>query len=100
MGHTKPEIIADLSKELDIIRKLPELKEKSFGVFYFKSNPFLHFHHKEDKRWADVKTIEKNWISVEVGFECSPTEKKKFLKKILQLHNSIYSAKTKKSPKK
>ena len=100
MGHTKPEIIEDLSKELDAIRKLPELKEKSFGVFYYKSNPFLHFHHKEDKRWADVKTVEKKWLSVEVGFKCSASEKKQFLKKVLELHDSIYSAKNKKSQNK
>lgn len=96
MGHTKPEIIKDLGKELDIIRKLPDLKEKSFGVFYYKSNPFLHFHHKEDKRWADVKTIDKKWLSVDIPFECSATTKKKFLKTIIEFHDLIYSAKSKK----
>ena len=81
MGHIKPEIIKDLSKQLEAIRKLPELKEKSFGVFYYKSNPFLHFHHKDDKRWAHVKTIDKEWLKLEIDFECTAVKKKDFLKK-------------------
>jgi hypothetical protein len=34
---------------------LRSVRERSPGVFYVKGLPFLHFHLKEGRRWADVR---------------------------------------------
>lgn len=54
MGHTKPQDLEDLKPVLDYIRTLEGLKEKTSNIFYYKSAPFLHFHDKNGKRWAEV----------------------------------------------
>ena len=82
MGHIKPELIADLSTELAVVRELPLIKEKRPGVFYFKSVPFLHFHDKEGQRWAHLKEINGDWKRVDIPFQASLTQKKRMLKVI------------------
>lgn len=39
----------------DEIRTWPGIREPKPGIFYFKSKPFLHFHIKNGKRWADIR---------------------------------------------
>lgn len=54
MAHCPYEQISDLESVFDEIRTWEGVKEKSPGVFYIKSTPFLHFHVKGEARWADV----------------------------------------------
>jgi hypothetical protein len=90
MGHTKFKDLADLSVELKIVGKLTGIKEKSPGIFYYKSIPFLHFHDKDGDRWADVK-VEGDWVKIMVPFLISKKEKTFFLKKVLTAHKKIKS---------
>lgn len=60
MGRCRYELLKDLEPALDEIRKLEGLKEKQPGIFYFKSQGFLHFHEKEGEIWADIRDG-KNW---------------------------------------
>ncbi|MCB0394078.1 MAG: hypothetical protein KDD25_05945 [Bdellovibrionales bacterium] len=85
MGHTKFEDLLDIKSELSKIRELPGIREKSPGVFYFKSIPFLHFHDKDGKRWADIKEG-KSWTRFEIPFDPKKSQKLEFLKIIRQLH--------------
>jgi hypothetical protein len=55
VAHCPYEKIADLEPVFEEMRGWPGIKEKSPGVFYVKSTPFLHFHVKDDDRWADVR---------------------------------------------
>lgn len=55
MGRCKYELLASLEPALDEIRKLEGIVEKKPGIFYFKSNGFMHFHEKDGKIWADVR---------------------------------------------
>ena len=95
MAHTTPEMIEDLSQELSVIRKLDGMKEKSFGIFYFKANPFLHFHHKDGKRWADVKTL-KGFQSVPINFSAKLSERRSFLKSVESAYLTLSERKSKK----
>lgn len=95
MGHTKPELIADLKKELDSIRELEGIKEKSFGVFYFKSIPFLHFHNKEGQRWADVKTP-RGYKRVDNAPDANGTTRKNFLKAVKTAYEVLAAEKARK----
>lgn len=55
MGRCKYELLAPFEPALDEIRKLTGLVEKKPGIFYFKSQGFMHFHEKDGKIWADVR---------------------------------------------
>jgi hypothetical protein len=55
MGRCEYELLAPLEPALHQIRKLEGLIEKKPGIFYFKSQGFMHFHEKDGKIWADVR---------------------------------------------
>jgi hypothetical protein len=44
-----------LSSLLAQLRELPDVREKSPGVFYRKSRAFLHFHEDRAGLFADVR---------------------------------------------
>lgn len=88
MGHVKPEMLNDLKSELDSIRKFEGIREKSFAVFYFKLNPFLHFHEKDGKRWADVKSGD-TFQRVDIDFDGTAADRKKFLRTIREAYQAI-----------
>lgn len=75
MGRCRYEKLEAIEPALNEIRKLEKLKETKPGIFYLKSQGFLHFHEKDDKIWADVKG-ETNWISLDIPGRVT----KKFLK--------------------
>ena len=88
MGHTKPENMKDLAPELEAIRRLDGIREKSIGAFYYRSNPFLHFHDKDGDRWADVKVPTGGYKRVDIPFCATKSARRGFLETI----NSAYAA--------
>ncbi len=90
MGHTKADNLLDLKDELKMISELEGIKEKSPGIFYFKSIGFLHFHDKDDVRWADVKTKE-GWKKLEIDFKANKAVKKKFLEDVHLYYQKLVS---------
>jgi hypothetical protein len=63
MAHAKASDLADIAPLLEKIRAMPELKEKSFGCFYYKSKGVLHFHVTKERRFAHVYDAG-TWIEV------------------------------------
>jgi len=55
MKHASRETLRGLNTLLKSIRKFSKLKERSLGIFYFKSNAFLHFHEDSSGSYADLK---------------------------------------------
>ncbi len=55
MKHAGPGTLKTLAALLQRLRELP-LKEKSRGVFYFKSRAFLHFHEDAAGIFADMRS--------------------------------------------
>jgi hypothetical protein len=53
--HAGAATLALLDDLLVEVRKLPQLREKSPGSFYFKSKGYLHFHEDPAGIFADVK---------------------------------------------
>jgi hypothetical protein len=82
--------LSKVALPLQEIRKLPELREKSPGVFYFKSIPFLHFHDKDGIRWADVKKAG-DWTRLEIGFAAGAKARRAFLKAVSEAHEGLHS---------
>ena len=90
MGHTKYSDLKDLEKELDQIRKFEKIKEKSPGVFYFKSTPFLHFHDKDGVRWADAR-LPDGWKHIDINFASTAATRKKFLSDVISVYKKVSS---------
>jgi hypothetical protein len=56
MKHADHNTLAQLSPLLEQIRcRVPPLKEKGEGKFYFKSTALLHFHDDPTGIFADLK---------------------------------------------
>lgn len=55
MKHAGTEALDRLEDLLAKLRILPGLKEKSRGVFYWKSRAFLHFHEDPKGIFADLR---------------------------------------------
>ena len=82
MGHCPFEKLADLGDVLEVVRGWPGIKEKTPGVFYFKSIPFLHFHEKDGVRWADARAGE-NWgESIGIDFGATKAQRTAFQKEV------------------
>jgi hypothetical protein len=95
MAHTKPEQLADLEQELEALRALAGLREKSPGVFYLRSLPFLHFHDKHGVRWADMKVKGGGWQKLEIDFKAGKAARARFLKEACAGHASLSAGKKK-----
>ena len=59
MKHAGAEALGRLTDLLDRIRAKEGLKEKKLGIFYRKSDAFLHFHEDPAGIFADLKISEK-----------------------------------------
>ena len=55
MRHAREEDLTSLSELLEELRRVTQLREKGFGVFYRRSRSFLHFHVDSAKLYADVR---------------------------------------------
>ncbi|MGN6516287.1 MAG: hypothetical protein ACTHLR_10675 [Rhizomicrobium sp.] len=55
MKHATPEALDRLEPLLKRLRAIPQLREKSRGVFYRGSRAFLHFHEDGELLWADIR---------------------------------------------
>lgn len=55
MKHASAATLDRIDGLLGAIRVLGELKEKSRGVFYLKSQAFLHFQEEDGVIYADVR---------------------------------------------
>lgn len=82
MGHTKPQDLTDLKDILDQIRSWENIRETSPNIFYIRSTPFLHFHDKDGKRWADVKDSKTWGKPIEIPFNPTKAQQKKFLTEV------------------
>lgn len=57
MKHAGAEALDQLEPLLAELRGLPNLREKSRGIFYRKGQAFLHFHEDPKGLFADVRDI-------------------------------------------
>jgi hypothetical protein len=71
MAHCPYDQLLDMEEALDKIRKQPLLKEKKPGIFYIKNQSFLHFHIKDDRRWADARDGKQWGPQIDLPFNAS-----------------------------
>jgi hypothetical protein len=53
--HARAQALDELEPFLERLRTVPGLVEKTLGVFYVRSKPFLHFHEDPSGLHADVR---------------------------------------------
>lgn len=78
MGRCAYEKIQGLEPVFTAIQAWPDIKESKPGVYYIKSQGFLHFHDdKEGRIWADVNDGS-GWKNVDVPTKLTKTFMKVF----------------------
>ena len=84
MKHITPEGLDEIEDLLGAIRKLSidGLKEKKRGVWYRKSNAFLHFHEDPAGTFADLKHDDGIFHRFRVN---TAKERKEFVKTLREL---------------
>ena len=55
MAHASPEALKPLLPLLRQLREIKGLTEKQPGIFYLRSNAFLHSHDDQGTLYADLK---------------------------------------------
>jgi hypothetical protein len=65
MIHATASTLNKLEPLLERLRTFTKLKEKSRGIFYYKSKAFLHFHEDAQGLFADV-SISSSWTRFSV----------------------------------
>ncbi len=78
MKHAGEDALDALAELLAEIRCYQGLKEKKRGVFYRKSNAFLHFHEDQSQLFADLRMGE-DWERFPVN---TKTEREMFLSQL------------------
>jgi hypothetical protein len=76
MKHAGPATLEELAPLLSEVRVLPGLIEKKPGIFYRKSQAFLHFHEDPEGIFADVKLGGADYTRLRVS---TTAERKRFL---------------------
>ena len=55
MAHANEEALKKLQPVLRQLREIKGLREMKPGIFYLRSNAFLHFHDDQGTLYADLK---------------------------------------------
>jgi hypothetical protein len=55
MAHASPDALKPMLPLLRQLREIKGLTEKQPGIFYLRSNAFLHFHDDHGTLYADLK---------------------------------------------
>jgi hypothetical protein len=87
LGRCSYDKLKHIEPALKEIRRLEKIKEPKPGIFYLKSQGFLHFHESEGKIWADVKEGD-NWTSLDIPAKADLVFLKKFVNEVLKRYES------------
>jgi hypothetical protein len=93
VAHCPFELLADLAPVLDVVRTWEGVRERTPGTFYVKSTPWMHFHLKGDRRWADVRHGKEWGPEVDVPLDSTEKQRAAFLKTIAECHRLTLGAK-------
>ena len=87
MAHCPFDKLDDLTDVLEAVRLWDKVKEKGPAVFYVGSTPFLHFHLKDGRRWADVRAG-KDWgPSLEIPLGAKRLVRAAFLREVRRCYD-------------
>ena len=79
MAHCPPEQLRDLTDVLAALRGWEGISEAKPGIFYLRRTPFLHFHFKDGRRWADARDGADWGKPIDIPLGSRPRQKAAFL---------------------
>jgi len=79
MAHCPPEQLGDLADVLAALRCWEGVSEAKPGIFYLGRTPFLHFHLKDGRRWADARDGADWGEPIEIPLGSRPRQRAAFL---------------------
>jgi hypothetical protein len=80
MARCPARLLEDVADVLAVVRGWPGVTERSPAVFYWRRQPFLHFHLVEGgRRRADVKAPS-GWVQIDVPHPLSSAGRRAFLR--------------------
>ena len=92
MGHATPDELDDLAPVLAKVRSWPHVVEPTKNAFYVKRTPFLHFHTKDGRRWADARKG-KDWgPRIEIPMPVSRARSVAFLRTVETYYRETVAA--------
>lgn len=93
MAHCPFALLEDLTDALDRLRRLDGMVERKPGIFYIKSDGFLHFHIKGETRCAHVKQSKRGkWLELPIPLNATAKEKAGFVAAVTKAHKGYMSA--------
>jgi hypothetical protein len=96
MAHCPYEKLSDLKGPLAEIGTWPDVREKRPGVFYIKSNAFLHFHLKDERRWADVRSGATWGPEIDIPLNAGASARARFVRDVRACYEETLAAGTSK----
>ena len=88
MGRCSYDKLKHIEPALKEIRMLEKIKEPKPGIFYLKSQGFLHFHESEGKIWADVKDGVDWGVPINIPDKAGSVFLKKFVIEVIKRYES------------
>ena len=82
MAHAASESLRGIADVLAAIRAFPDIQEKKPGIFYVRRQPFMHFHVRDDVRWADAKIGTMWGPEIPLPFEAGARAKAAFVREV------------------
>lgn len=92
MAHCPYAHLADLEPMLAELRKWPDVREPRPGVFYVRRTPFLHFHIKDGRRWADVRSGRAWGPRLDIPLDASSPDQMAFLARAREAYDATRAA--------
>lgn len=88
MGRCSYEKLNGLEPAFGEIRKFADIKEPKPGIFYVKSQGFLHFHEKEGDIWADMRNGKTWGKPIEIPAKITKAFLKKFMVQVRKYYEN------------
>lgn len=85
MAHCSYDRLQDFAYFFDELRRWTHIREPKPGIFYFKSKAFLHFHSKEEKRWAHLRSTG-SWEEIDIPDTLTPKSRQYIVETIEKHH--------------
>jgi len=92
MGHAGRDELRDIADVLTALRRLPDVVERSPGVFYLRREPFLHFHTRAGERCTDAKAGDTWGPRIPLPIGAGARQKAAFLKQVRARHAARWAS--------
>jgi hypothetical protein len=91
MAHCTSGQLSDLADVLAKIRRLPGVLEARPGIFHIGRTAFLHFHARNERRWADARCGKEWGDEIPIDFDAPASAREAFLRVVAARHRATFA---------